>query len=130
MRWGMKVRNSTSYRDLDVYQIAHELGVEIHRLSLRLPRYELYETGSQVRRSSKSISANIVEGFSRRKYKAEFVRFLIFAHASCNETIEWMEYVRDCHAHFNEEVSDILNRLDELGRKLNRFIAAVEKGHK
>lgn len=129
-RWGMGVTNYTTYRDLEIYQIAHSLGITIHKLSLRLPKYELYETGSQVRRSSKSISANIVEGFGRRRYKAEFVRFLVFAHASCNETIEWIEYVRDCHPDLNEDVVYILSKLDELGRKLNRFIAAVEKGHK
>jgi four helix bundle protein len=86
-----------SYRDLQVYQASHALAVEIHKFSLGLPKYELYEAGSQVGRSSKSVSANIVEGFGRRRYKADFVRYLVFAHASCNETIEWMEHARDCH---------------------------------
>jgi len=126
----MEVTGYKSYRDLEIYRIAHSLGIEIHKLSLRLPKYELYETGSQVRRSSKSISANIVEGFGRRRYKAEFVRFLIFSHASCNETIEWIEYVRDCYPDFEEDAADTLGKLDKLGRKLNRFIAAVENGHK
>lgn len=126
----MGMTNYKSYRELEIYQIAHRLGIEIHKLSLRLPKYELYETGSQVRRSSKSISANIVEGFGRRRYKAEFVRFLVFSHASCNETIEWIEYIRDCYPDFKEDAVDILSKLDKLGRKLNRFIAAVEKGHK
>ena len=122
--------NFKSYKDLDIYRIAHELGIEIHKLSLCLPKYELYETGSQIRRSSKSISANIVEGFGRRRYKAEFVRFIVFAHASCNETIEWTEYIRECYPDFEQNTVDILSKLDELGRKLNRFISAVEKGHK
>ena len=126
----MGMTNYKSYRELEIYQIAHRLGIEIHKLSLRLPKYELYETGSQVRRSSKSISANIVEGFGRRRYKAEFVRFLVFSHASCNETIEWIEYIRDCYPDFKEHAVDILSKLDKLGRKLNKFIAAVEKGHK
>ena len=69
----------SSYRDLEIYQLAHELAVIIHKFSMRLPKYELYETGSQLRRSSKSISANIVEGFGRRKYKADYLRFLIYA---------------------------------------------------
>ena len=76
------------YKDLEVYQKAHALGVKIHHFSLGLPKIEQFEIGSQLRRSSKSMSANIVEGFGRKRYKAEFVRFLVFAHSSCNETIE------------------------------------------
>ena len=53
------------YQNLRVYHLAHELGVEAHHLSLRLPKYELYETGSQLRRAAKSVSANIVEGYGR-----------------------------------------------------------------
>lgn len=119
-----------TYNDLEIYQIAHGLGVRIHGFSLRLPQFELYETGSQLRRSSKSVSANIVEGFCRRRYKADFIRFLVFAHASCNEAIEWVEYVRDCHPDLKEVAEEFLDKLDELGRKLNRFIRAVERDHK
>ena len=60
----------SSCRNLDVYKIAHGLGLDCHRLSMQLPRHELYETGSQIRRASKSISANVVEGYGRRRYKA------------------------------------------------------------
>lgn len=122
--------NYKTYKDLDVYQIAHALGVKIHQLSLELPKVEQYETGSQLRRSSKSISANIVEGFGRRRYKAEFVRFLVFAHSSCSETIEWMEYVKDCYPDLGESTKSILGKLDKLGRKLNSFIKVVERDHK
>ena len=107
--------NSITYRDLEIYKIAHRLAVDIHHLSLRLPKYELYETGNQLRRSSKSVSANIVEGFGRRKY---------------NEIIEWVEYVRDCYPDFKEAIREIMGRLDELGWKLNSFIRAVERSHK
>lgn len=119
-----------TYKDLDVYQIAHALGVTIHQFSLGLPKIEQYETGSQLRRSSKSISANIVEGFGRRRYKAEFIRFLVFAHSSCNETIEWIEYVKDCYPDWDKSTEDILLKLDELGRKLNSFIRTVGRDHK
>ena len=120
----------TTYKDLEIYQSAHALGVSLHHFSLSLPKFELYETGSQLRRSSNSVSANIVEGFVRRRYKAEFIRFLVFAHASCNETIEWVEYVRDCHPNLKKSTKDILDKLDKLGRKINRFIQAVERSHK
>jgi len=126
----MKIVGGTTYKDLEIYQIAHALGVETHHFSLSLPKFELYETGSQLRRSSKSVSANIVEGFCRRRYKAEFIRYLVFAHSSCNEAIEWMEYVRDCHSDQRDGAQDFLIRLNGLGGKLNRFIGSVEKYHR
>jgi len=119
-----------TYRDLEIYQLAHQLGVDIHKFSFRLPKFELYETGSQLRRASKSVSANIVEGYSRRRYKAEFIRFLTYAHSSCNESIEWVEYVKDCHEGFKTASEEFLERLDKLGAKINRFISAVERNHK
>lgn len=72
---------NNGYRDLDVYGLAHDIGVDIHEFSLKLPKYELYETGSQLRRASKSISANIVEGYGRKRYNAEFLKFLVYAFA-------------------------------------------------
>ncbi|MCK4476185.1 MAG: four helix bundle protein [Methanophagales archaeon] len=74
-----------TYKDLEIYQLSHELAIKIHKVSLSLPKFELYEEGSQVRRAAKSIPANIVEGFGRRRYKNEFIRFLTFALASCDE---------------------------------------------
>ena len=119
----------SSYRDLDVYRLAHTLGVACHKMSMKLPKHELYETGSQLRRASKSVSANIVEGYGRRRYKAEYIRFLIFAHASLEESIEWLEYVIELY----EDIAVVAQRLkqdaDEVGAKLNRFIQAVERSH-
>jgi len=121
---------ASSYRDLEVYQIAHRLGVELHRFSLSLPKYELYETGSQLRRASKSFSANIVEGYGRRRYKADYIRFLVYAHSSCDETIEWVQYTKKCHADHAEAAEEYLAELDTLGRKLNPFLQSVEASHR
>ena len=52
-----------SYLDLEIYQLAYKLAIEVHEMSLTLPKYELYEQGSQIRRSSKSIKDNIAEGY-------------------------------------------------------------------
>lgn len=79
-----------SYRSLQVYQRAHAFGVECHRLSLQLPKYELFESGSQLRRAAKSVSANIVEGYGRKEYSADFHRFLVIALASNDEVREWL----------------------------------------
>jgi len=118
-----------SYRDLDVYREAHTLGITCHRLSMQLPKHELYEIGSQMRRSSKSISSNIVEGYGRRRYKAEYVRFLIFAHASCDETVEWLQYILDLYPDVQSFASETLDHANLVGARLNRFIRAIEARH-
>jgi four helix bundle protein len=81
-----------NYRDLEVWKLARQASISIHRMTLEdLPKFEMYEEGSQIRRSVKSVRSNIVEGYGRRRYKQEFIRFLIFAHASCDETIDHLE---------------------------------------
>jgi len=67
---------STNYKNLDIYKKAYILSIEIHKMSLKLPKFELYETGNQIRRSSKSIKSTIVEGFGRRRYKQEFKKII------------------------------------------------------
>ncbi|MFN3908582.1 MAG: four helix bundle protein [Flavobacterium sp.] len=84
-----------SYKDLEIYAISLQLFFEIHPLTLLLPKYELNELGSQLRRLADSVVTNIVEGYGRRKYKSEFIRFLIFSYASCLETIIHLSKI--CH---------------------------------
>ncbi len=64
-----------NYRDLEIYQTAYSLAIKVHKMTLTLPQYEMYEQGSQVRRSSKSIKDNIVEGYGRRRYKMNLFDF-------------------------------------------------------
>jgi len=116
-----------SYRDLEIYKLSYDLAVEVHRFSLTLPNYELYEEGSQVRKSSKGITSCIVEGYGRRKYKADFLKFLIYAHASCDETILHLSFLKDTHNDTGHIVNSLLNSYEELGGKINRFINYVEK---
>lgn len=97
----------------------------------QLPKFELYETGSQIRRSSKSVRSNIVEGYGRRRYKAEFVRFLVFAVASNDETMDHLESLYETGSLQDEaQFKQLRSQVDELGRKLNRFIASVESAHR
>jgi four helix bundle protein len=121
-----------SYRDLDIWKLAQQIAIAVHRATLHeLPKFEMFEEGSQIRRSSKSISANIVEGFGRRRYKQEFIRFLVFAHASCDETIELLETLFESGSLTNETVYHKLSaQLDPLGRKLKVFIETVEHSHR
>ncbi len=120
-----------SYKDLDIYEKAHKLAIEVRQMSLKLPKFEMYEEGSQIRRSSKSVKDNIVEGFGRRRYKQEFIRFLTYSLASCDETREHLDTLcetkslkdKDIYEYFREEY-------DHLGRMINNFTKSVEKNHK
>ena len=62
-----------NYKDLEIYKLSYHMAIKVHKLSLKLPKLEMYEEESQVRKSSKGIASGIVEGYGRRKYKAEFV---------------------------------------------------------
>lgn len=114
-----------SYRDLDVYNMAFDYAVEVHHVSLKLPKFELYEQGSQVRRSSKSIKDNIVEGYGRRRYKQDFIKFLVYAHASLLECLSQLEMIEKLYPEI--EVKGMINNYDILGAKLFKFIMYVEK---
>ena len=119
-----------SYKDLEIYNLSYGLAIKIHKMSLDLPKYELYEEGSQIRRSSKGITSCIFEGYGRRKYKADFVKFLIYAHASCDETILHLNFINDTHELNENEMSFFLDSYNELGRKVNTFIQYVDKNWK
>lgn len=118
----------TSYKDLDIYREAVELAKEVHQMSMKLPKYELYELGSQTRRSAQSVRSNIVEGYGRRKYKLDFSRFLTFADASLLETESHLEMILDLYK--IEGCTDILERYHQLGKQLNSFIAFVDSNWK
>jgi len=97
-------------------------------MSLRLPKFELFEEGSQVRRSSKGITSCIVEGYGRKKYKLDLIKFLIYAHASCDETIVHLNFIKDTHGlKEDEEMLNFLDKYNEIGAKINKFIQYVEK---
>ncbi len=110
------------YKDLEIYQISYKLALDIHALSLKMPKFELYEEGSQIRRASKSIVANIVEGFGRRRYKKEFIRFLTFAHASCDETKVHLNCIFDTDYIPKEIFNKYCVEYDKLGQKIHNFI--------
>jgi len=119
-----------NYKDLEVWQIARELSIEIHKMTLSLPKFEMYEEGSQIRRSSKSIRSNIVEGYGRRRYKNEFIKFIIYAIASTDETIDHLETLFETESLQDEVLfKSLLGKSNLLGKKLIKFLDSVEKQH-
>lgn len=121
-----------SYKNLEIWTLAAAASVDIHKMTLnKMPKFEMYEEGSQIRRSSKSIRANIVEGYGRRRYKQEFIKHLVYAHSSCDETKDHLETVFETGSLTDEKLfRDLLARLDMLGGKISKFIDSVEAGHR
>lgn len=118
-----------SYRDLEIFKVSYQLALESHHLSLKLPKFELYELGSQFRRSTKSVVFNITEGYGRKKYKADFVRFLVIAHASCDESIVQIMMLNDLYPD-EKYKNNLLEKYQQLGGKINKFIKYVESNWK
>jgi len=95
-----------------------------------LPKFELYEEGAQIRRSMKSAKSNIVEGYGRRRHKAEYIRFLDYAYASSLETIDHLETLQETGSLTEEDrFSNLHARLERLNKAIYGFIQGVEAHH-
>ena len=116
-----------SYKSLEIWKLADDLVVEIHEMTLtRLPKLEMFEEGAQIRRSSKSVKSTIVEGYGRKRYKAEFVKFLVYSLGSNDETIDHLENLFNTKSLQDESFYNYLHaKLETLGKK-NLFIKGVD----
>ena len=115
----------SGFRDLTIYQEAYRLAIQVHHASLRLPKFELYEQGSQIRRSSKGIKDTISEGYGRRRYKADYIKFLTFAQASCDECAGQLDMICELYPDI-EEFESLISSYEKLGKMINKFIQAIE----
>lgn len=116
-----------TYKELDVYNISFDLFIRTHRFTHKLPKYETYELGSQLRRSADSVNSNIVEGYGRKKYKNDFLKFLIYSHSSNDETINHLRKISLLYTDLTEEATQLMNEYNLLGGKMNKFIEYVSK---
>jgi len=116
-----------SYKDLDIFKISFEMFILTHRFSMKLPKYELYELGSQIRRSADSVNSNIVEGYGRRSYKLDYLKFLTYSHASNLEVYNHLEKISILYPDLAEEAQILVKKYDALGIKINNFINYVAR---
>jgi four helix bundle protein len=116
-----------SYKKLEIWKLARELTIDIHKMTLtKLPKFEMYEEGNQIRRSSKSVRSNIVEGYGRRSYIMDYVKHLTYAQASNDETIDHLETLFETKSLQDEELfNSLLNKLEQLGKMLNKFTQSI-----
>ncbi len=93
---GIRDRDVSTFEDLDVFQRAYRISLDVHRASLQFPTIEQRALADQIRRASKSICGNIAEGFGkRRRSNAEFKRYLLMAIGSADEMQVWVRYCSD-----------------------------------
>jgi len=119
-----------NYKDLKIWKLANEISIEIHKMTLSLPDFEKYEIGSQIRRSSKSVKSNIVEGYGRKNYKADLLKFLRYALASNDETLDHLDILFQTQSLKDEILYTTLkNKIVTLGKMLLNFIKSVLKNH-
>lgn len=117
-----------NYREWEIFSESKRLAIEVHTLSLAFPKFELYEEGSQVRRSSKAVTSMMVEGYGRRRYKADFVKYLVYSHAECDETRLHLEFLRETNScKEKEKANQLRDEYEQLSKRINKFIQWVEK---
>lgn len=112
----------STFEDLDVWKKAFAVSISIHKASLGFPKIEQYALADQIRRASKSICANIAEGFAKQKVsKAEFKRFLIMALGSSNEMLVWLRYCRELGYISSQDYHDWHVEYSSVCKMINSF---------
>ena len=115
------------YRDLKVYQLAYKLAMDIFRESKAFPKEEKYALTDQLRRSSRSVAANIAEGFRKRQYPKMFLSKLADSDGETAETQVWLDFARDCEYLTTEKHDELLAKYEEVGRMLGTMMTMPEK---
>lgn len=110
-------------KDLQVYNRAYQAALEIHQISLSLPKIEQFALASQIRRASKGICANLAEGFAKSpKSSAEFKRFALMAAGSAQEMEVWIDFCQDLNYLDKQKASELVNEYAEISRMLKGLI--------
>lgn len=124
----IEATETMSYRKLEIWELARALTIDVHKMTMQLPKFELYEEASQIRRSMKSVRSNIVEGYGRRRYKNDHIRFIIYALSSNDETVDHLEILYETGSLKDKALYENLQeRIQRLGIKINNFLQTIEK---
>ena len=115
-----------SYRDLIVYQKSRNVANNVYALTRSFPNDERYSLVDQIRRSSRSIGAQIAEAWAKRRYPNHFASKLSDADGEKNETEHWLAVCVDCHYVKMDEIKGVCDELIEVGRMLQRMMDCPE----
>lgn len=117
----------SGHKGLKVFQMGYQLAMEIFELTKNFPPEEKYSLTDQIRRSSRSVAANIAEGYRKRQYPKSFVSKMSDADGEATETQVWLAFSRDCKYLTAERCENLLTRYEEVGRMLGGMIRNPER---
>lgn len=112
----------SSFKELEVYQRAFALQQDILVLTNTWPRNESYSLTDQIRRSSRSIGANLAEAWAKRRYPAHFLNKSTGPEGELQETTHWLDTAKACRYLSASDVEQLSGRLAEIGRLLGSMI--------
>jgi four helix bundle protein len=107
-----------TFFDLDVYRLGNDYSMKIYLLTRSFPKSETYSLTSQIVDSSRSICANIAEGWGRRVYESEFKKFLVYSMGSLQETKSWLHFAVQCKYISDVDFKQLLEEAEVIGSKL------------
>ena len=111
---------------LEVFRKAYDAALDAHRVALTFPKYEQHDLASQLRRSSKSVCANLTEGRGRQQgSSAEFRRFVLMALGSADESALWCKFAIDLGYIEKGEYERLAHRFSEVARMLNALASKL-----
>jgi four helix bundle protein len=118
---------ANSFRDLDVYRLSRELSNEIFTITKSFPKEEQYSLTDQIRRSSRSIGAQIAESWAKRRYEKHFISKLTDADGEQQETQHWIEIAYDCRYIDQSLMDSLLEKCSSIGRMLNTMLTKSQQ---
>jgi four helix bundle protein len=121
-----KLPYAESFRDLLAYQKARQLAREIFQITTTFPKAEMYSLTDQIRRSSRSIGAQIAEAWAKRRYERHFLSKLTDADGEQQETQHWIETAADCGYLTQRQATGLLKKCEEIGRLLGGMMAKAD----
>jgi four helix bundle protein len=117
-----ELKHARSFRDLLVYQKARRVAKDVFELTKGFPTEERFSLTDQVRRSSRSVGAQITEAWAKRRYEKHFVSKLTDADGEQQETQHWLESAHDCEYTTSQQLQNLIVDLSEIGRMLHSMI--------
>ena len=110
-----------SYKDLEVYKRSFKMAMDVFWMTRDFPKEEIYALSSQITRSSRSVTANISEGWAKRKYESVFKQHLIHSLGSYSETETWLDFALECEYINQPTRKRFSDELDQIGKMLNKL---------